>query len=157
MGAAENKQVITNMFAELARGNGAAFLDTIANARAFIFAGCEDFGIVLAEAQACGTPLVALDRGGVSDIVRSTDDGDAPTGLLFGRQSVEAIIDAVDAFEVEIDEIAPAACRENAMRFSEARFHREFADAWGRAVDANRQGFIIRRDSSGPRMTGRLP
>jgi glycosyltransferase involved in cell wall biosynthesis len=135
----------------------AAFLDTIANARAFIFAGCEDFGIVLAEAQACGTPLVALDRGGVSDIVRSTDDGDAPTGLLFGRQSVEAIIDAVDAFEVEIDEIAPAACRENAMRFSEARFHREFADAWGRAVDANRQGFIIRRDSSGPRMTGRLP
>jgi len=31
MGAAENKQVITNMFAELARGNGAAFLDTMAD------------------------------------------------------------------------------------------------------------------------------
>jgi len=31
MGAAENKQVITNMFAELAKGNGAAFLDTMAD------------------------------------------------------------------------------------------------------------------------------
>jgi ketosteroid isomerase-like protein len=31
MSAAENKQVITNMFAELAKGNGAAFLDTMAD------------------------------------------------------------------------------------------------------------------------------
>ena len=31
MGAAENKQVITNMFAELAKGNSAAFLDTMAD------------------------------------------------------------------------------------------------------------------------------
>ena len=31
MGAAENKQVITNMFAELAKGNGAAFLDAMAD------------------------------------------------------------------------------------------------------------------------------
>ena len=48
----------------------AAFLDTIAKAKAFIFAGCEDFGIVMAEAQACGTPLIAFDRGGARDIVR---------------------------------------------------------------------------------------
>jgi uncharacterized protein len=31
MGTAENKQVITNMFAELAKGNGAAFVDTMAD------------------------------------------------------------------------------------------------------------------------------
>jgi ketosteroid isomerase-like protein len=31
MSAAENKQIITNMFAELAKGNGAAFLDTMAD------------------------------------------------------------------------------------------------------------------------------
>ena len=39
--------------------------------------------------------------------------------------------------------MAPGACRENAMRFSEARFHREFADAWGRTVEANKRGFGI--------------
>ena len=33
--------------------------------------------------------------------------------------------------------------RENAMRFSEARFHREFADAWGRTVEANKRRFGI--------------
>ena len=49
----------------------AAFLDAIAKAKAFVFAGCEDFGIVLAEAQACGTPLIAFGRGGARDIVRS--------------------------------------------------------------------------------------
>jgi len=31
MSAAENKQIISNMFAELAKGNGAAFLDTMAD------------------------------------------------------------------------------------------------------------------------------
>ena len=121
----------------------AAFLDTIAQAKAFVFAGCEDFGIVMAEAQACGTPLIAFGRGGARDIVRSADSSAAPTGLLFGRQTTEAIIAAVEAFEAGNGETVPEACRENAMRFSEARFHREFADVWGKAVEANRRGFVI--------------
>lgn len=114
------------------------FLDTIAKARAFVFAGCEDFGMVMAEAQACGTPLIAFGRGGARDIVRT--DTAAPTGLLFERQSLEAIKTAVEAFEDQ-SAITPEACRENAMRFSEARFHREFSDAWDQTIDANRKAF----------------
>ena len=118
-----------------------AFLDKIAKAKAFVFAGCEDFGIVLAEAQACGTPLIAFGRGGARDIVRIADDNEDPTGLLFDRQTKETIINAVEAFEARASSISPEACRENAIRFSESRFHREFADAWGRAVEVNKRGF----------------
>jgi hypothetical protein len=31
------------------------------------------------------------------------------------------------------------------MRFSEALLHREFADAWGRTIEANKRGFGIGR------------
>ena len=40
----------------------------------------EPFGLVLAEAMACGTPVAALDRGAVREVV---DDG--VTGLIFER------------------------------------------------------------------------
>jgi glycosyltransferase involved in cell wall biosynthesis len=126
----------------------AQFLDTISKAKAFVFAGCEDFGMVMAEAQACGTPVIAFSRGGARDIVLSAENGAAPTGLLFGRQTTDAIVGAVEAFETVNSEVAPAACRENATRFSEIRFHREFADAWSRAIDANRRGFLNREQYS---------
>jgi hypothetical protein len=36
------------------------YVATVGAAKALVFAGCEDFGIALAEAQACGTPLIAF-------------------------------------------------------------------------------------------------
>ena len=118
-----------------------SFLDVIAKAKAFIFAGCEDFGIVMAEAQACGTPVIAFGRGGASDVVRELKPNVAQTGLLFGRQTPKAIIDAVDEFESRQALILPEACRANAMRFSESRFHSQFNGAWARAADLNKLRF----------------
>jgi glycosyltransferase involved in cell wall biosynthesis len=89
-------------------------------ARAFLFAGIEDFGIVMAEAQACGTPVLAFGEGGAADIV-SRD-----TGLLFGEQSTEAVCAAVTTFEKKT--FSPRACRENALRFERGRFRRRFAE-----------------------------
>ena len=119
-----------------------AFLDKIARAKAFVFAGCEDFEIVMAEAQASGTPVIAFGRGGARDIVQTPEDSHAPTGLLFERQTVEGIMSAVEAFESQSTEITVEACRENAMRFTEARFHKEFADTWGKTVDINKRRFF---------------
>jgi glycosyltransferase involved in cell wall biosynthesis len=121
----------------------AAFLDTIAKAKAFIFAGCEDFSIVMAEAQACGTPLIAFGRGGACDIVRTSADEASPTALLFHRQTVEAIVGAVEAFEARASELSPEACHQNALRFSEDRFHREFSDAWQKTIEVNGRGFRV--------------
>jgi glycosyltransferase involved in cell wall biosynthesis len=103
-----------------------------------VFAGCEDFGIALAEAQACGTPLIAFGRGGAKDIVRPLGSARHPTGILFEKQTVEAVQEAVRQFEVHSSAIAPAACRENAMRFSVERFRREVAEAFDEVLAMHR-------------------
>lgn len=90
-------------------------------ARAFLFAGIEDFGIVMAEAQACGTPLVVLAKGGAAEIVRP-----GVTGVVFAEQTPEALIEALQRFEAS--RFAPAACRENAMRFDRVRFRQRFEE-----------------------------
>ena len=89
-------------------------------ARAFVYAAEEDFGIGMVEAQACGTPLIAYGRGGARDIVRPD------TGILFPEQSATAIAAAVRRFEALDPAIDPAACRENALRFSAAAFRARF-------------------------------
>jgi glycosyltransferase involved in cell wall biosynthesis len=93
-------------------------------ARAFVFGGEEDFGITLAEAQACGTPVIAFDRGGSSEIVR-----DGVTGVLFPEQTVSSVIHAVDRFETIGGSITSEACRANALRFGVERFQRELIQA----------------------------
>jgi glycosyltransferase involved in cell wall biosynthesis len=89
-------------------------------ARAFVFAGEEDFGISLVEAQACGTPVIAFGYGGARDIV--VRHPEAPTGLLFDHQTQAAIAEAVWAFEAEEHLYNPDNCRANALRFSPAAF-----------------------------------
>lgn len=115
----------------------ADYVRMVASARAFVFAGCEDFGIALAEAQGCGTPLIAFGRGGACDIVRNLGHADHPTGVLFRKQTVSAITDAVEAFEDHRATISSAACRRNSERFSEDRFEREIVRAFDAAVKAN--------------------
>jgi glycosyltransferase involved in cell wall biosynthesis len=95
------------------------------NAKAFVFAAEEDFGITPVEAQACGTPVIAYGRGGVRESVIGLDS-DRPTGVFFGSQTVEGIREAIFEFENLGDRISPIDCRENAMRFSTERFQREF-------------------------------
>jgi glycosyltransferase involved in cell wall biosynthesis len=92
------------------------------HARAFLFAGIEDFGIVMAEAQACGTPVVAFAQGGAADIVR------AGTGLLFEQQTAAALAGALRRFEETAHEFTPRGCRENALRFDRIRFRQRFKE-----------------------------
>jgi glycosyltransferase involved in cell wall biosynthesis len=99
----------------------AALREHMRRARAFLFAAPEDFGIVMAEAQACGTPVIALGEGGALEIVRGADSGD-PTGVFFREATARAVVGAVTAFESGASRITAAACRARAMRFTEENF-----------------------------------
>ena len=94
------------------------------NAKAFVFAAEEDFGIIPVEAQACGTPVIAYGRGGSLETVNGLNS-ESPTGVFFAEQSTAAVITAVAQFEAQTV-ITPENCRKNAQRFSIARFRTEF-------------------------------
>ena len=99
--------------------------DMMQRARAFVFAAEEDFGITPVEAQACGTPVIALGRGGAMETVRALGEAQ-PTGLFFPEQTVAALVEAVKRFEQNQHEFVPASISEAAQRFSEPRFRQEF-------------------------------
>ena len=85
-----------------------------AGARALLFPGIEDFGIVPVEAQSAGTPVIALRAGGALESVIENE-----TGLFFDTQSPEALAEAILHFEsVSWDS---ALCRRQAGKFSRER------------------------------------
>ena len=71
----------------------AALRKLYAGARAVLFPAFEDFGIVPLEAQACGSPVIALGRGGALESVK--------TGIYFNEQTPEAVKKAVLEFEMK--------------------------------------------------------
>ncbi|MEO6213272.1 MAG: glycosyltransferase [Vicinamibacterales bacterium] len=89
---------------------------------AVLLPGVEDFGIVPAEAQACGTPVVALAEGGATETVI-----DGQTGALVSEPSPAAFAAALTRLiGAPLD---PEAIRRNAERFSRAAFRVSFTAA----------------------------
>ncbi len=114
--ATANVQILGYQNAEILR-------DHLQRARAFIFAAEEDFGIIPLEAQACGTPVIAYEKGGAMETIIS-----GVTGLFFESQTVESIKTAVNRFERHQHQFDPLVIRKNAERFSVARFREEFGN-----------------------------
>jgi glycosyltransferase involved in cell wall biosynthesis len=101
--------------------------DLYRSARALVFPANEDFGIAMAEAQACGTPVISLREGGAADIVASGE-----TGWLIERGRIEDVRQAIRRAADEV--LDPSVIRARAERFSEARFVGEIRDAARRVV-----------------------
>ncbi|EPT3117030.1 glycosyltransferase family 4 protein [Klebsiella michiganensis] len=97
------------------------------NAKAFVFAAEEDFGIIPVEAQACGTPVIAYGKGGALETVRSLGV-EKPTGIFFQEQSVADIIEAVNIFDKNQGDYNYHDCRSNAEKFSVERFNEEISN-----------------------------
>jgi glycosyltransferase involved in cell wall biosynthesis len=93
----------------------------VGGARALLFPGEEDFGMVPVEVQAAGVPVIAYGRGGAADSVV-----DGVTGILYDDPGVDALCEAIERFEAtsfDEDEL-----RRRAAAFSPERFRREISE-----------------------------
>jgi glycosyltransferase involved in cell wall biosynthesis len=89
---------------------------------AVLMPGEEDFGIVPLEAQACGTPVVALGLGGATETVL-----DGETGVLYAEPGAAGLLAALDRLRgLALDS---AALPRNAARFSRDVFRARFRAA----------------------------
>jgi glycosyltransferase involved in cell wall biosynthesis len=89
-------------------------------ASCFLQPGVEDFGIASVEALACGTPVVALDEGGVLDVVEHGTHG----VLYRGAGDAAALAAAVD--NCRRMRFNPLDLRTRAEAFSNAAFREGF-------------------------------
>jgi glycosyltransferase involved in cell wall biosynthesis len=87
-------------------------------ARALLYPAHEDFGIIPVEAQACGTPVLGLRRGGLLETVVEGETGVLVDSVDPSRYA--SLVGAVDAFDVR-------AMQANSGRFSGAVFARRVA------------------------------
>lgn len=86
--------------------------EEIARAKGFIFPGPdEDFGLVMVESLAAGTPVIAFDAGGAAEIVE-----DGRTGTLVKEFSQQALDKAVRNYSAS--DFDQNTCRERSKQFS---------------------------------------
>jgi glycosyltransferase involved in cell wall biosynthesis len=99
----------------------------MAEAKAFVYAAYEDFGIAPVEAQACGTPVIAYGKGGtletVKDVRRYEDLG---TGVLFEEQTEASLTQAIRTFEVYQKALNPEVVRSHALSFNPNIFQKKY-------------------------------
>jgi len=68
--------------------------ELLAGARALLYPGIEDLGLVPIEANAAGCPVIAFRDGGALDTIKEN-----VTGIFFDEQSPASLIEALDRFE----------------------------------------------------------
>lgn len=103
--------------------------DHLRRARALLFPGEEDFGIVPVEAMAHGCPVIAYGVGGATETVVPDE-----TGVLFAEQSVDAVVAAMERCATL--SLNPVAMHERMQRFSRPRFLTEMRDVLEDALAA---------------------
>ena len=105
-------------------------IKVMSEAKAFVYAAEEDFGIAAVEAQAAGCPVIAFGRGGLTESVM-----EGVTGLLFTDQKEEAIVETVEQFERVKGKFSVDAITKNAERFNAEHFVAKFSAFMDEKID----------------------
>jgi len=93
----------------------------LAEGRALVFPGEEDFGIVPVEAMSCGRPVIAYKAGGALETIVEGE-----TGLFFSPQTSQALIQAVGRFKFE--KFDKKNIREHALKYDKEIFERKIKE-----------------------------
>jgi glycosyltransferase involved in cell wall biosynthesis len=112
-------------------------------AKALLFPGVEDFGIVPVEAIAAGCPVIAFEKGGILDSM--TEE----TAIFYSHQTAEGLMAAIQSFESNESRFDEAALRRQAARFGEAAFIRGFEQILQTAMRDMELGASSRQVPSG--------
>jgi glycosyltransferase involved in cell wall biosynthesis len=101
----------------------------LGNAKALIIPStfAEPFGMVMIEALACGTPLIGLDSGAISEVIRPNHNG-----LLIAKDENEDVMTRnLAAAIAQIEKITRQACRQDfEARFTLTRMCQEHLDVY---------------------------
>jgi glycosyltransferase involved in cell wall biosynthesis len=113
-------------------------MELYSNAKALLFPQYEDAGIVLLEAQACGTPAIAYGAGGAKDAVKEN-----VSGVFFEKQTIESLESALKRFEeISWDR---EKIRAHAGQFRQSIFQKRMMDCVKSAYDEFKAGKFIRQ------------
>ncbi len=99
----------------------AEVIKVLADCKALIIPGEEDFGITALEAQALGKPVIAYRKGGAMETVI-----EGKTGIFFDEQTIESLSLAIIRFNSLKNQIKAIDCCKNAASFSKASFLKNF-------------------------------
>jgi len=98
--------------------------DYLSKAKALLFPGIEDFGIIPVEANAAGCPVIAYKEGGALDSIKEN-----VTGIFFEEQTAESLCKCMDDFEKsEANFTDRAAFTEHVQQFSKSAFLQKITD-----------------------------
>ncbi|MBC8102729.1 MAG: glycosyltransferase [Cytophagales bacterium] len=127
----------------LGRLSDGAVADLLANCRAFLFPGEEDFGIAPLEAMASGRPVIAYGAGGALETVV-----DGVTGLHFCYATAESLMDAIQRLDgLDLD---PARIRAHAARFDVSEFRKTLKETVERCVALHHAAYSHVSPGHGP-------
>jgi len=94
-------------------------LNLYQNCEALICPQLEDFGLTPIEAQSCGKPVIAYQKGGLTETVIN-----GKTGIFFKHKTVKSLVSALRKFNPI--NFSKNICRINAERFSNKNFMLNF-------------------------------